>query len=189
MVSHSLLDLCCAIKKDYTYKTFSNTLSNQLQNEKINIGYEDRFSYSFTNGSKNSSLVRSVTYNPYMESSISTQYGYHALNRLSWEVTNGSVTNYTYDSRGNILTKGSNSFSYGSSYLDRLEKINGVSVSYDSTNPYKMLGFGTSTSGLSFIYSGKDITSITNKSTNDSLGSKSSFVICDLSLFLDSSFK
>ena len=157
-------------KKIYSYKEYNDKSSSFISSESNIIDTEiDNFTYKYETGSgtslRNISLLTEVNYTN-SDKDITTQYIYDDNNRLIREVTNGSVTNYTYDSRGNILTKGSNSFTYGSSYLDRLEEINGVSVSYDSTNPYKILEFGTSTSGLSFIYTGKDITSIKNKLTN-----------------------
>ena len=157
-------------KKIYSYKEYNDKSSSFISSESNIIDTEiDNFTYKYETGSgtslRNISLLTEVNYTN-SDKDIATQYVYDDNNRLIREVTNGSVTNYTYDSRGNILTKGSNSFTYGSSYLDRLEEINGVSVSYDSTNPYKILEFGTSTSGLSFIYTGKDITSIKNKLTN-----------------------
>ena len=156
-------------KKIYSYKEYNENSSSFISSESNLIGTEiDNFAYKYETGSgtsfKNISLLTEVEYTN-LDGVITTKYVYDDNNRLKEEIIDGITIGHTYDSRGNILTKGSNSFTYGSSYLDRLEEINRVSVSYDSTNPYKMLEFGTSTSGLSFIYSGKDITSITNKAT------------------------
>ena len=121
--------------------------SNHLSSETISSStFTDTFTYSYVNPfDKVTSLIGNVTQN-IGGTNKATQYIYDSNNRLKEEIIDGTTIGNTYDSRGNILTKGSNSFTYGSSYLDRLEKINGVSVSYDPTNPYKMLGFGTSTS-------------------------------------------
>ena len=156
--------------KSIGYKTYNGYNSNHISGETIsNHNFNDTFIYSFVNSSnKVTSLIQSIqqTING---SSSTTSYYYDENNRLIKEITNGLTTNYNYDNRGNILSNKEHNFTYSSTYLDRLETIDGVAVSYDSNIPYRMLSFGSSNSGLTFTYLGKEITSITNKQTGVSI--------------------
>ena len=72
-----------------------------------------------------------------------TQYTYDALGQLLTETVNGTlVASMTYDNYGNILTKGSNTYTYGDSvWKDRLTAFNGQAISYDAQgNPTSYRG-------------------------------------------------
>jgi len=162
-----------AYKKTHTYKSYMGNGSTFLSADVIaRGGNTDRFTYRYETGTgssfKNISLLSGINYVS-GSTNKATQYTYDANGRLTVEVTNGIVTTYSYDSRGNLLTKGKTAFTYSSSYPDRLETVGEHAVIYDSAYPYRMLSYGSASDGLTFTYSGKQIASMTNKATNETI--------------------
>ena len=98
----------------------------------------------------------------------SESYTYDELGQLK-TVTNGSnVTEYTYDTAGNILTKKYNgttvgSYTYGNSeWKDLLTSYNGTAITYDTIgNPTSYVGWDTLTWSM-----GRRLTAMSNSTTN-----------------------
>ena len=101
----------------------------------------------------------------------SESYTYDELGQLK-TVTNGSnVTEYTYDTAGNILTKKYNgttvgSYTYGNSeWKDLLTSYNGTAITYDTIgNPTSYVGWDTLTWSM-----GRRLTAMSNSTTNNEI--------------------
>ena len=70
-------------------------------------------------------------------------YTYDELGQLTSETVNGQTVNVTYDHYGNILTKGSDTFTYSNTaWRDQLTAINGQPITYDAGgNPLSYRGY------------------------------------------------
>ena len=98
-------------------------------------------SYTYDEEERISLVVDSV--NGTAESTVVTEYTYDALGQLTSETIDGVTTSFTYDSYGNILTKGSNTYTYGdSNWKDKLTAYNGTAITYDDGgNPLSYRGY------------------------------------------------
>ncbi len=101
-------------------------------------------------------LVDTITYSTYLEGQTiryeydgeqritkitdsadgTSEYTYNDLGQLTREYKNGVLkTAVTYDSYGNILTKGGKTYTYSSAYKDRLISYGGEAITYTSSSP------------------------------------------------------
>ena len=138
-------------EKNYSYGSkVTGYTTNRIANENIIIN--------------NSTLSRSYTYNDNgLLTEISSNnefsgahYGYDQKGRISQDYTNNK--SYTYDSNGNIKTKGNISYEYTSSIAkDILTKYNGISINYYQTDPYLVSSYNQ----MSFTYEARKLKSVT----------------------------
>ena len=155
-----------ALSTAYTYDTNDN-----ITNKTVSLG--SNTSLNFVNTYDTKKRITSSTLGNTGQSYSYDQYG--QLTQMV-DTANAFSESYTYDSRGNILTKNkvyddanmpaeTTSFTYGNSaWQDELTAVNGTSLTYDANG--NMLTYGTK----SFTWkNGRVLSGITDSGTNSSI--------------------
>ena len=136
----------------YAYKARSNNakyLSKQINNEIIRFG-RTLFARAYTfDKVGNLTNISDLVFGNH-------NYSYDYRGYLTY--ADGET--FSYDSNGNITKKGNKVFSYDSVLKDRLAAVNGVSIEYDSSNPFNPIKYGNK----KFSFEGKRLTKYENTS-------------------------
>ncbi len=99
-------------------------------------------SYAYDNEDRIVSVAESREVNGETETTV-TEYTYDAMGQLLTETVDGvAVNTMTYDHYGNILTRNGKAYTYGDSvWKDKLTAVDGKSITYDAQgNPVSYLG-------------------------------------------------
>lgn len=136
------------LSNTYAYKTRSDSkyLSKQVSSETIKVGNQ-----SFTRNYTTDALGNLTSISDSTFGNHSYEYDYRGF------LTKADGEEYEYDGNGNITRKGSINFVYDNTIKDRLVSVNGVSISYDSSNPLNPTKYGSKW----FTFEGRRLTRLT----------------------------
>lgn len=136
------------LSNTYAYKTRSDSkyLSKQISSETIKVGNQ-----SFTRNYTTDALGNLTSISDSTFGNHSYEYDYRGF------LTKADGEEYEYDGNGNITRKGSINFVYDNTIKDRLVSVNGVSISYDSSNPLNPTKYGSKW----FTFEGRRLTRLT----------------------------
>lgn len=122
------------LSNTYAYKTRSDSkyLSKQVSSETIKVGNQSFTRDYITDALGNLTSISDSTFGNH-----SYEYDYRGF------LTTADGEKYEYDGNGNITRKGSINFVYDNAIKDRLVSVNGVAISYDSSNPLNPTKYGS----------------------------------------------
>lgn len=136
------------LSNTYAYKTRSDSkyLSKQISSETIKVGNQ-----SFTRNYTTDALGNLTSISDSTFGNHSYEYDYRGF------LTKADGEEYEYDGNGNITRKGSINFVYDNVIKDRLVSVNGLAISYDSSNPLNPTKYGSKW----FTFEGRRLTRLT----------------------------
>lgn len=171
LTKHSLsTDGGTVLDTDYTYVDISSTQTTNRLHKLTGVTYE------FTNTYDTLGNVIRVDEDWVKTSDTYVEFEYDSLGQLVRESGSRGTYTVTYDTKGNILTKGNNVYTYGNSnWQDLLTAYNGTTITYDAIgNPNNWRD------GMSFDWqNGRQLASVTKDGktysfTYDSSGMRTS---------------
>ena len=136
------------LSNTYAYKTRSDSkyLSKQISSETIKVGNQ-----SFTRNYTTDALGNLTSISDSTFGNHSYEYDYRGF------LTKADGEECEYDGNGNITRKGSINFVYDNVIKDRLVSVNGLAISYDSSNPLNPTKYGSKW----FTFEGRRLTRLT----------------------------
>ena len=136
------------LSNTYAYKTRSDSkyLSKQISSETIKVGNQSFKRNYTTDALGNLTSISDSTFGNH-----SYEYDYRGF------LTKADGEKYEYDGNGNITRKGSINFVYDNVIKDRLVSVNGLAISYDSSNPLNPTKYGSKW----FTFEGRRLTRLT----------------------------
>ena len=136
------------LSNTYAYKTRSDSkyLSKQISSETIKVGNQ-----SFTRKYTTDALGNLTSISDSTFGNHSYEYDYRGF------LTKADGEECEYDGNGNITRKGSINFVYDNVIKDRLVSVNGLAISYDSSNPLNPTKYGSKW----FTFEGRRLTRLT----------------------------
>lgn len=136
------------LSNTYAYKTRNDSkyLSKQISSESIKVGNQSYTRKYTTDALGNLTSISDSTFGNHLY-----EYDYRGF------LTKADGEEYEYDGNGNITRKGSINFVYDNVIKDRLVSVNGVAISYDSSNPLNPTKYGSKW----FTFEGRRLTRLT----------------------------
>ena len=136
------------LSNTYAYKTRNDSkyLSKQISSESIKVGNQSYTRKYTTDALGNLTSISDSTFGNHLY-----EYDYRGF------LTKADGEEYEYDGNGNITRKGSINFVYDNVIKDRLVSVNGVAISYDSSNPLNPTKYGSKR----FTFEGRRLTRLT----------------------------
>ena len=136
------------LSNTYAYKIRNDSkyLSKQISSESIKVGNQSYTRKYTTDALGNLTSISDSTFGNHLY-----EYDYRGF------LTKADGEEYEYDGNGNITRKGSINFVYDNVIKDRLVSVNGVAISYDSSNPLNPTKYGSKW----FTFEGRRLTRLT----------------------------
>ena len=139
---------------NFVYNEYSKDLVSKvgIKNNQ-NTFDEYNYEYQFINGNP---VVNKIIY----QEQTKNEFVYDEFGRLTKEIRGNVEDNYSYDIRGNIVSKNGVTYYYESSFMDRVTKVGNDAITYDD------IGNISSYKGVNYSYLGKKLTSVTSDDLN-----------------------